>query len=531
MNDLQGRQLGDYILLRKITSGGMAHIYLGEDQKLGRRAAVKILTPDLAGDDDTLRERFEREARAIGQLEHDSIIPIYQFGEQDNLYFLVMRYIEGNDLADEMKKYRASGQYMPIERALRILKQVASALDHAHQYGIIHRDVKPSNILLGPDDKAVLTDFGLVLWQSVDTTYGTAFGTPRYISPEQATDSQSVVPQSDIYSMAVIVYEIVTGQQVFSGATPMEVALAHITETPTPPRAHNSDVPRNVQIEILKALSKDADKRHSNATEFIRALEQAYGVHIDSQPTRPEGFGVPLEDSKGTMPIAPEDHAEQTAKAAQLNNQWTTGQNTSPTLRDATPAPTTNNLPIVPIAAIVVLVVMGILLALGVFNQRGNDGDVAGGSETPNTIINAPSGETVEVMLQYDRDFLAIINPNPTIQVSIASLGFTAPSGDTTLSTTYAETLQPGECVFIKRGNIPDSSIPTSEVWGQCSNYTSRAQLNPPLFWFANDADDRTFLVRDGNTDVVECVTVGNVMNTAEAQCVIPWSYFSDVEE
>ena len=237
MNDLQGRQLGDYILMRKITSGGMAHIYLGEDQKLGRRAAIKILTPDLAGDDDTLRERFEREARAIGQLEHDSIIPVYQFGEQDGLYFLAMRYIEGNDLADEMKRYRADGKYMPIERALKILKQVASALDHAHQHGIIHRDVKPSNILLGTDDKAILTDFGLVLWQSVDTTYGTAFGTPRYISPEQATDSQSVVPQSDIYSLAVIVYEVVTGQQVFSGATPMEVALAHITETPTPPRA------------------------------------------------------------------------------------------------------------------------------------------------------------------------------------------------------------------------------------------------------------------------------------------------------
>lgn len=274
--NLSGKRLGDYELDRRLTSGGMAHIYLARDVQLGRTVAVKVLTPDILEKDPALPTRFLREARAVAQLEHDNIVPIYQYGEQSGLYFLAMRYIDGRDLSQELKSLHARGERIPIPRLLLILSQVASALDYAHRQGIIHRDVKPSNILLGENDKAYLSDFGLVLWQTVEATMGTAFGTPRYISPEQATDSLSVRSQSDLYSLAVVTFEALTGQPVFKGVTPMEIALAHISEPPPSPRLLNENIPQAAEDELLRALEKDPLKRHETVMEFVNALRRAY---------------------------------------------------------------------------------------------------------------------------------------------------------------------------------------------------------------------------------------------------------------
>src|SRR5690349_7689668 len=188
-----------------MATGGMARIYRGEDTRLGRTAAIKVLAHDDANDDDTLTKRFQREARELAKLEHPNIITIYQYGELEGLYFLAMKLIKGRDLAQEFKRLKGDGQTMEVKRVLRILMQVASALDYAHDNGVIHRDVKPSNILLTDDDTdtAILTDFGLVMQSSTQTTLGTAFGTPRYIAPEQATASHKAMAQSDIYSLAV----------------------------------------------------------------------------------------------------------------------------------------------------------------------------------------------------------------------------------------------------------------------------------------------------------------------------------------
>lgn len=286
-----GRKLGDYTLERKLATGGMAHIYLGRDAKLERMAAIKVLSRDMLNDS-VMAQRFEREARAIAKLEHESIIPIYQFGEYDGQYFLAMRYVEGRDLAQEVNDLRQKGKLMDVRRALTILEKVASALDYAHRNNIIHRDIKPSNVLLGPNDKVYLSDFGLAMLSS-DKTLGTAFGTPRYISPEQATDSLKTVPQSDIYSLAVMVYEILTGALLFDAPHPLEVALAHVTQQPKPPRAHNPAIPAQAQEEILKALSKDPNKRHQTATEFIQALKSAYENAF--------------KDNSSTIPFAPDD--------------------------------------------------------------------------------------------------------------------------------------------------------------------------------------------------------------------------------
>ncbi len=285
MSSLVGKQLGDYTLVGVLATGGMARIYEGVDRKLGRQAAVKVLELAQASDEEVeaLMQRFQREARAVAQLEHDNIITIYQYGEQDGLYFIAMKLIRGRDLAQELARLRRNGMRMDVRRGLRILEQVAAALDCAHEAGIIHRDVKPSNILLDSTDRATLTDFGLVMQQtSIDSTLGTAFGTPRYIAPEQAISSGSAVAQSDTYSLAVVLYEILTGQTPFDGTTPMEIALSHINDPPPPPRSLNDAIPEAAEQEILKALDKEPSNRHASASDLIAAVKRAYdpeGVH------------------------------------------------------------------------------------------------------------------------------------------------------------------------------------------------------------------------------------------------------------
>ncbi len=275
---LIGRLVGDYRLDALMATGGMARIYRGEDTRLGRPAAIKVLAHDDANDDDTLTKRFQREARELAKLEHPNIITIYQYGELEGLYFLAMKLIKGRDLAQEFKRLKGDGQAMEVKRVVRILMQVAAALDYAHANGVIHRDVKPSNILLTDDDTAILTDFGLVMQSSTQTTLGTAFGTPRYIAPEQATASHKAMAQSDIYSLAVVLYELLTGEPPFTGDTPMEIALSHISDPPPPPRSKNPKIPIAVEQEILKALDKEPEKRHRTAVEFMTTIQNGYGI-------------------------------------------------------------------------------------------------------------------------------------------------------------------------------------------------------------------------------------------------------------
>lgn len=305
---LIGKTLGDYELVELLTSGGMARIYKGLDVRLQRFAAVKVLMRELLDSDETLPERFQREARAVAQLDHPNIVNIYQTGEQDGYMFIAMRLIEGSDLADEITRLRRLGQMMDPRRAVAILEQVAEALDYAHARGIIHRDFKPSNVLLDSQDRAYLTDFGLALWQSKDKTMGTAFGTPRYIAPEQALASETAVPQSDIYAMAVVLYEILTGDMLFRADTPMQIALSHISEPPPSPRLINSSIPEGVERELLRALAKDAKQRPQTAGEFIANIKKAYAaadatVTQQSSPAAARPTPRPLTEPPPTVVI------------------------------------------------------------------------------------------------------------------------------------------------------------------------------------------------------------------------------------
>jgi serine/threonine protein kinase len=205
---LIGRQLANYRIERLIGSGGMAQVYYGWDVKLERPVAIKVIDARYR-DDPAYAERFVREARAVATWRHENIVQIYYADDEDGLYYFAMEYIDGMDLGRLLAQYADDGEWMAYEDVLLVGRAVASALDYAHQKGVIHRDVKPSNVMVTSKGRVALTDFGLAM-DVYRGTLGEAFGSPHYISPEQARSSANAVPQSDLYSLGVMLYEMLT---------------------------------------------------------------------------------------------------------------------------------------------------------------------------------------------------------------------------------------------------------------------------------------------------------------------------------
>ncbi|MDX2077979.1 MAG: serine/threonine-protein kinase [bacterium] len=278
---LLGRRLGDYTIQTLLGQGGMARVYKGYDATLQRYAAVKVVEPNLLAsqDEGEYRERFLREARAIARINHPCVVSVYQFGELDNLYYMAMGFVEGDDLREIIKEYNRQKKTMSDNQVLRIIRDIAEALDYSHKNGVIHRDVKPSNIMVTADGHAVLTDFGLAL-SAQEGTLGNTFGSVHYIAPEQAVSSAQAVPQSDLYSLGVVLYEMLTGRVPFEDASAMSVALKHISDPPPLPSLLNKRITPAVEAVLLKALDKDPRKRHLTGSAFSSALEAAFSASI-----------------------------------------------------------------------------------------------------------------------------------------------------------------------------------------------------------------------------------------------------------
>lgn len=272
-----GGKLGSYEIIEAIGEGGMARIYKGFHAELNRFTAIKVINWGLQ-EDPEFTERFRREAQAIAILRHPNIVQIFDFGKHTSGYFMVMEFIDGSDLQVQLREYRARKELLPKDKVIRIIREIAAALDYAHGRGVIHRDVKPSNIMLTREDQSILTDFGLVMLPAhkSQATIGNTFGTPHYVAPEQAISSAAAVAASDIYSLGVILYEMATGQLPFDDESPLSVALKHISDPPPPPISLNPNLPSDVEDVILQALAKDPSDRFATAGDMASALEMSW---------------------------------------------------------------------------------------------------------------------------------------------------------------------------------------------------------------------------------------------------------------
>ncbi len=292
--DLLGRTLGTCTLERILGRGGMGVVYLAQQSRPHRQVAVKVLLLSLMPDPDRrarFLRRFRREADAVAVLDHPNILPIFEYGEQADVAYLVMPYVGGGTLRDRVERKGA----LPLAEVAHFLNQAAAALDYAHAHGVIHRDVKPQNMLLYPDKRLMLSDFGIakVAQAAADgdgpaspqlTTLGHVVGTPDYIAPEQAMGHE-VDPRVDIYSLGVVLFYLVTGRVPFVASQPMAVAARHVSEPPPLPRSLRPDLPPAAEAVILKAMAKDPAARYRSAGELARAFRAALPAQSGQAPS------------------------------------------------------------------------------------------------------------------------------------------------------------------------------------------------------------------------------------------------------
>jgi len=281
-NNLIGTRLGKYEIQTEIGRGGMGAVYKGYDLALDRHVAVKVLAPHLVWARESV-ERFLREARAAARLSHASIVTIHDVGQEAGWYYFVMEYLEGQTLTEAIQERGP----LPPGEVLSILRPLADALDYAHQRGLVHRDVKPGNVMVSSAGSATLTDFGIAraAQETRLTSTGTIVGTPEYMSPEQAK-GLAVDARSDQYSLAVVAYEMLSGQVPFEAESTL--ALLHkIVYDPLPPiREINPDLPLGVEAVLRKALAKDPGDRYEGTSGFVEALGRALaGEEIVKKPT------------------------------------------------------------------------------------------------------------------------------------------------------------------------------------------------------------------------------------------------------
>jgi serine/threonine protein kinase/beta-lactam-binding protein with PASTA domain len=327
-----GRELGKrYEVIERVGGGGMAIVYKAHDSLLNRKVAVKILRQQYTNDEDFIR-RFRREAQAAASLSHPNVVSIYDVGQEEDVYYIVMEYIEGTTLNDKIKEQAP----LQIEEAVNITSQICDALDHAHQNQIIHRDIKPHNILIGKNGRIKVTDFGIArATASTDITQtGAVLGSVHYFSPEHAKGVTQGA-KSDIYSLGIVLYQMLTGKLPFIGESPISVALKHLQEKVEEPRKVNPLIPQSVENIILKAIRKSPEERYSSAKQMLQDLDTCL---LPERRVEPKFLFAPTEehDDEHTliMPAVRQGHFPdrqyEQSKERQDSRRWAGVQEETP---------------------------------------------------------------------------------------------------------------------------------------------------------------------------------------------------------
>jgi len=308
MPNLTGQSIGRYHILEQLGEGGMAIVYKAYDTRLERNVAVKVLrteqfSPVLL---EQVLQRFEREAKSLAKLSHPNIVNILDYGEHEEMPYLVMEFLPGGTLKQKL------GQAIPWQESIHTLLPIAKGLSYAHQHGIIHRDVKPSNIMLQETKAAVLTDFGIAkLLEGVEgqtlTGSGVGIGTPEYMAPEQGIGAHTIDARADIYSLGIVLYEMVTGRKPYIADTPMAVVLKQMTDPLPRPTEFTPDLPESVEHILLKALAKQPEDRYQSMDELVNALETLIRETMTAPTHRIESISPPpaTQTTDSAMPITP----------------------------------------------------------------------------------------------------------------------------------------------------------------------------------------------------------------------------------
>lgn len=391
MNGSVGQRLGKYEIHAELGRGGMGIVYRGYDPTLRRPVAIKVLPPQFTYDAQFV-QRFQQEAILAANLRHPNIVTIYDVGQEADVYYIVMEYLEGTTLEGLLTQQGP----LSAHQTAHILQQVADALDYAHGRGIIHRDVKPANIMVGQDGHATLMDFGLVRAAEGTslTRSGTFLGTPEYMSPEQAL-GKPVAATSDLYSLGVVLYKMLTGKVPFSRSTPLGVTYAHVNEPPPPLRTIRADIPTAVEMVVNKALAKGPTDRYQTATRLAEDYRAAIG---------------------GATPAA-----LRPSIASSTDSKATTSVETPETVHIGPKRPTSHRraIALIGMATTVLLIVAAILVA--VFNSRLGQ---SAGAPTP--VIPASGYQIATSTLAPTRtiapDKGVIAETSPTIPAPTATL-------------------------------------------------------------------------------------------------------------
>lgn len=324
---LEGKTLGKYRVLEPLGSGGMARVYRGYHPQLDRFVAIKVLRSDLV-EDDLFLTRFRREAQSVANLRHPNIVQVHDFDVQDDTTFMVMELLDGDTLHTRLNDYRVRDEHMPWGEMVRILLDVLDGLAYAHQEGMIHRDIKPANILLTRSGQAVLADFGIaqIVGGTRHTVTGALLGTLNYMSPEQGLKGISDA-RSDIYSLGVVFYEMLTRQPPYNADTPLAILMKHVNDPLPLLREMNPDIPAPFERIVLKALAKQPEDRYQRATEMAEALRRSAA---EAAITLPSQISLPLSFTTQAAPAESVAVFSGTARA-RLQNAEFAAQDTSAT--------------------------------------------------------------------------------------------------------------------------------------------------------------------------------------------------------